>query len=96
MASSCPPGRMPFFLQLHAFRRVSAFTVNLVYNLEPVYSIAFAAIIFNELQELNWPFWLGIALIVASVVIQTLRVKKRWISGRLRSCYKFPSDNAIK
>jgi len=69
---------LPFLLQLHAFRRVSAFTVNLVYNLEPVYSIAFAAIIFNELQELNWSFWLGIALIVASVVIQTLRVKERF------------------
>ncbi|MBQ3355449.1 MAG: DMT family transporter [Bacteroidales bacterium] len=68
---------LPFLLQLHAFRRVSAFTVNLVYNLEPVYSIAFAALIFNELQELDWSFWLGIALIVTSVVIQTLRVKDR-------------------
>ncbi len=68
---------LPFLLQLHAFRRVSAFTVNLVYNLEPVYSIAFAALIFNELQELNWSFWLGIVLIVTSVVIQTLRVKER-------------------
>ena len=68
---------LPFLLQLHAFRRISAFTVNLVYNLEPVYSIAFAAIIFGELQELNWSFWLGITLIVISVVIQTLRVKDR-------------------
>ena len=68
---------LPFLLQLHAFRRVSAFTVNLVYNLEPVYSIAFAAILFGELQELNWSFWLGIVLIVASVVIQTLRVKNK-------------------
>lgn len=68
---------LPFLLQLHALRRISAFTVNLAYNLEPVYSIAFAAIIFGELQELNWSFWLGIALIVTSVVIQTLRVKNR-------------------
>lgn len=68
---------LPFLLQLHALRRLSAFTVNLAYNLEPVYSIIFAAIIFHELQELNWSFWLGIALIVASVVIQTIRVKNR-------------------
>lgn len=67
---------LPFLLQLHALTRLSAFTVNLAYNLEPVYSIAFAAIIFGELQELNWSFWLGIALIVTSVAIQTLRVRK--------------------
>ena len=67
---------LPFLLQLHTLTRLSAFTVNLAYNLEPVYSIAFAAIIFGELQELSWSFWLGIALIVTSVAIQTLRVRK--------------------
>ena len=68
---------VPFLLQLHALRRLSAFTVNLAYNLEPVYSIAFAALLFGELRELNWSFWLGISLIVISVVIQTLRVKNK-------------------
>ncbi len=68
---------LPFLLQLHALRRLSAFTVNLAYNLEPVYSIVFAAIIFGELRELNWSFWLGITLIITSVAIQTLRVKNR-------------------
>lgn len=68
---------LPFLLQLHALRRLSAFTVNLAYNLEPVYSIAFAAVLFGELRELSWSFWLGIALIVISVAIQTVRVKKR-------------------
>ena len=67
---------LPFLLQLHALRRLSAFTVNLAYNLEPVYSIAFAAVIFGELRELNWSFWLGITLIIISVAIQTMRVKK--------------------
>lgn len=68
---------LPFLLQLHALRRLSAFTVNLAYNLEPVYSIAFAAVLFGELRELSWSFWLGIALIVFSVAIQTVRVRKR-------------------
>ena len=68
---------LPFLLQLHALRRLSAFTVNLAYNLEPVYSIVFAAILFGELREVNWSFWLGIALIITSVAIQTLRVRKR-------------------
>ena len=65
---------LPFLFQLQALRSLSAFPVNLAYNLEPVYSIAFAAILFGELQEVNFSFWLGIALIVISVLIQTRRV----------------------
>jgi drug/metabolite transporter (DMT)-like permease len=68
---------IPFLFQLMAFRTLSAFTVNLAYNLEPVYSIAFAAILFGEHREVGLSFWLGIALIVISVVIQTRRVLKR-------------------
>lgn len=38
--------------------------------------IAIAAVLFNELQEVNFSFWLGMALIVVSVLIQTYRVRK--------------------
>ncbi len=64
---------LPFLFQLQALTRLSAFTVNLAYNLEPVYSIAIAAVLFNELREVNFSFWLGIALIVISVLLQTFR-----------------------
>lgn len=67
---------LPFLFQLQALRSLSAFTVNLAYNLEPVYSIAIAAILFGELQEVNYSFWLGIALIVISVLIQSNRVSR--------------------
>ena len=65
---------IPFLFQLIAFRTLSAFTVNLAYNLEPVYSIAFAALLFGEYREVGFSFWLGITLIVLSVLIQTRRV----------------------
>ena len=65
---------LPFLFQLHAMRSLSAFTVNLAYNLEPVYSIAFAALIFGEYREVGWSFWLGIGLIALSVFIQTKRI----------------------
>ena len=68
---------LPFLFQLHALRTLSAFTVNLAYNLEPVYSIAFAAILFGELREVNFSFWIGIALIVVSVLVQTYRIGGR-------------------
>ena len=67
---------LPFLFQIHAMRILSAFTVNLAYNLEPVYSIAFAALLFGEHREVGWSFWLGITLIALSVFIQTKRVTK--------------------
>ena len=67
---------VPFLFQLQALRKLSAFTVNLTYNLEPVYSIAFAALLFHEHREVNWSFWLGLAMIILSVLLQTRRVKQ--------------------
>ena len=58
-------------LQIIVLQKIDAFTVNLTYNLEPVYSILLAMVIFNEYQELNFSFLLGIALIIISVGLQT-------------------------
>ena len=66
---------LPFLFQLHALRTLSAFTVNLAYNLEPVYSIAFAALLFGEFREVGFSFWMGIVLIFISVLIQTYRIR---------------------
>lgn len=57
----------PFLTQLQALRSLSAFTVNLSYNLEPLYSIALAMLLFNEAQELNLSFWMGVSMIVTAV-----------------------------
>lgn len=74
---------LPFLFQLQAMRSLSAFTVNLAYNLEPVYSIAFAAVLFGEFREVGPSFWLGIALIILSVFIQTRRVRQRTSFGNM-------------
>lgn len=66
----------PFLLQLQALRYISAFTVNLSYNLEPIYSIVLAMIIFNEANELDRAFWVGVLLIIMSVVLQTVYSKR--------------------
>ena len=62
-----------YLLQIQALRRLSAFTVNLTYNLEPCYTIALAFIVFGEGQEINYSFYLGIALILLSVALQSVR-----------------------
>ncbi len=68
---------IPFLFQLQAMRTISAFTVNLSYNMEPVYSILFAMIIFNEGREVGRSFWCGVLLIIVSVVLQTIDSKRR-------------------
>lgn len=61
-------------LELQALREISAFTVNLSFNLEPVYSIVLAMIIFHENRELGPSFYFGLLLIILSVALQTLCV----------------------
>lgn len=65
---------IPFLFQLMALRKLNAFTVNIAYNLEPLYSIAIAAVLFGELQEVGLSFWVGISLIILSVLLQTYSV----------------------
>ena len=62
----------PFLLQLQSLRSISAFTVNLSYNLEPIYTITLAMLLFGEAGELSVAFWGGIALILLSVAVQTI------------------------
>ena len=64
-------------LQIIVLQKIPAFTVNLTYNLEPVYSIILSMFIFNEYKELNFSFCIGIALIIISVVLQTWSEIKR-------------------
>ncbi|MCD8044908.1 MAG: DMT family transporter [Tannerellaceae bacterium] len=58
------------FLQIQVLQHLSAFTVNLSYNLEPIYSIILAMLIFHEARELTPVFYLGIGFIVLSVFLQ--------------------------
>lgn len=62
-----------YLLQIQALKRLSAFTVNLTYNLEPCYTIILAFLIFGEGREINFSFYLGIAMIILSVLLQSMR-----------------------
>ncbi|MBY0478529.1 MAG: DMT family transporter [Chitinophagaceae bacterium] len=64
-----------FQLSVNALKKISAFTANLTYNLEPVYGIALAFLLYREEKELGVGFYWGIAIIILSVFIQTIRVK---------------------
>ncbi len=68
-----------FDLQLNALKKLSPFTSNLAYNLEPVYGILLAFALFNENKALHRQFYLGVGMILLAVVVQMWRV---WYSRR--------------
>lgn len=71
-----------YILQIQALRQLSAFTVNLTFNLEPCYTILMAFLFFGEAREVNFSFYIGIALILSSVLMQTARSLRAKPMGR--------------
>ena len=68
---------LSFNLQLNALKKLSAFTTNLTYNLEPVYGIILAFIFFKENEYLNTSFYVGVLFILLAVILQMIRLKKK-------------------
>jgi drug/metabolite transporter (DMT)-like permease len=63
-------------LALNALRHISSFTATLSVNIEPVYGILLAFLLFKENKELSWSFYVGMSLILFSVVLQMTRLLK--------------------
>ncbi|MEY4629342.1 MAG: hypothetical protein RLZZ595_1668 [Bacteroidota bacterium] len=67
---------LAFNLSVRALKKISPFTVNLSYNLEPVYGILLAFLIYKEHMALGFSFYAGLFIIFLTVVIQSFRVWK--------------------
>ena len=57
----------PFTASVRLMKKISAFTVNLSINLEPVYGILFAFFIFKDAERMSGGFYLGAVIILFSV-----------------------------
>ncbi|CAL2104069.1 Permease [Tenacibaculum sp. 190130A14a] len=75
-----------FIASVHVMRYLTPYTVMLTINLEPIYAIVLALIIFGEKEQMNIEFYYG-AIIVLCVVLlngilkNTSRIKKK-IKGK--------------
>jgi drug/metabolite transporter (DMT)-like permease len=58
---------LAYNLTLTALKKVSAFHVNLAINLEPIYAIVMAWLLFSENEELNAGFYAGTGIILLTV-----------------------------
>lgn len=65
-----------FTLTLNALNHLSAYTVNLVINLEPVYGIILAAIWLEDYKELNKGFYIGAVFIILLQFLYPWLLKK--------------------
>jgi len=65
---------LAFQLSAYALKRLSAFTVNLNFNLEPVYGIILAFLFFKENKNLNEGFYYGLSLIALALIIHVIIV----------------------
>ncbi len=68
---------LPFALSLIALRHLSAYSVQLVTNLEPIYAILLAIVLLGEQRELTPLFYLGVAIILAAVFLHPLLGRKK-------------------
>ena len=53
---------------VHLIRKISPFTFNLTVNLEPVYGIVLAYLIFGDSEKMTTGFYLGTLLILVAVI----------------------------
>lgn len=64
---------------IHLLKRITAYTGNLAMNLEPVYGILAAAIVFGEYKELHPAFYVGTATILVANLLHP------WLERRVRN-----------
>lgn len=63
-----------YYFQISSLKKLSAFCVNLSYNLEPLYTFILAILLFSENKDLTSSFYIGFALIFSSVILQSIYV----------------------
>ncbi len=64
-------------LAISALKKLTAFTVTLSVNLEPLYGMALAFFFYHENKELHTGFFIGFCIIILSVILQTIRLLRQ-------------------
>lgn len=81
---------LAFTLSLHALQKIDAFTMNLSVNLEPLYSIILAILLFRENEILSLEFYIGSGVILAAVALHGYTTLRK--NGRLSKIYSTNFD----
>lgn len=74
-----------FIASVHVMKYLTPYTVMLTINLEPVYAIILALIIFGEKEQMNIEFYYGAAIVLFVVLLNGLLKNKRAIEKKIRT-----------
>ncbi len=66
---------VPYIIGVAILKNISPYTMTLTLNLETIYGILFASFIFTESEKMSGPFYIGAAIILGTIVADTL-IKK--------------------
>ncbi|MBL7936791.1 MAG: DMT family transporter [Bacteroidia bacterium] len=70
----------PFIASVNLMKHLSPYTINLTVNLEGVYGIILACLIFQENKDLSITFYVGFAIILSVIFLNAL-LKQRFHKG---------------
>jgi len=66
----------PFIASVNLMKHLTPYTINLTVNLEGVYGIILASLIFKENQELSLTFYIGFIIILAAIFLNAILKQK--------------------
>lgn len=58
-----------FIAAVHVMKQISPYTVVLTFNLEPIYGIVLAIIVFPKAEKMSTEFYIGASLIISTVLL---------------------------
>lgn len=75
----------PFAVSVELMKRLTVFTINLTINLEPIYGIILAVLIFRDSEKMSPQFYLGTLIILSAVILHPVvnRMMRRRREARL-------------
>ena len=66
-----------FYASIEVMKKITPFTTNLSVNLEPIYAIILAIIFFGEEEKMTSGFYVGAAIILSSIILNTIIKQRR-------------------
>ena len=66
-----------FIMGVYVMKFIPAYTVNLSVNLEPIYAIILALIIFKDSEIMSINFYIGSAIVVGSILLNAFFKKNK-------------------
>ncbi len=74
-----------FIVSVKVMKYLSPYTVMLTINLEPLYAVVLALIIFGDKEKMNPEFYLGAAIVLGVVLLNGILKNKHTIKARIKA-----------